>query len=157
MNTKFEFNDELHFVNYENLDPVLLSGYTTVLTFEPMRRNRWLLEIEGIPSYYIRAVEGPNFKLNKFLFFNSYSIENLKIEIMDTIADSSSEKLYNLFHSNKHINLTLKMLDPTGVVIQKWELKGCELIKLNLGDLTYDDDGIRCCVATFKPKSVKLN
>jgi hypothetical protein len=32
------------------------------------------------------------------------------------------------------------MLDPTGVVVEKWILEGCFLTSLNFGDLNYSQD-----------------
>jgi hypothetical protein len=37
-------------------------------------------------------------------------------------------------------NVELEMLDPTGVVVEKWILEGCFLTSLNFGDLNYSQD-----------------
>jgi hypothetical protein len=34
------------------------------------------------------------------------------------------------------------MLDPTGVVVEKWLLQGTMLTNVGFGDLSMDDDGI---------------
>ena len=34
------------------------------------------------------------------------------------------------------------MLDPTGVVVERWKLEGCFLTKLNFGALDYKTDEI---------------
>jgi hypothetical protein len=34
----------------------------------------------------------------------------------------------------------LEMLDPTGVVVEKWLLENCFLTNLNFGDLDYNRD-----------------
>ena len=39
-------------------------------------------------------------------------------------------------------NLELEMLDPTGVVVEKWILEGCLITKISGGDLSMDDDGL---------------
>jgi hypothetical protein len=36
----------------------------------------------------------------------------------------------------------LEMLDPTGVVVEKWILEGCFITDLNFGDLDYSRDDI---------------
>jgi hypothetical protein len=36
----------------------------------------------------------------------------------------------------------LEMLDPTGVVVEKWLLESCFLTNLNFGDLAYDQDAL---------------
>ena len=34
------------------------------------------------------------------------------------------------------------MLDPTGVVVEKWIIQGCFLTSLNFGDLDYNNDAL---------------
>jgi hypothetical protein len=36
----------------------------------------------------------------------------------------------------------LELLDPTGVVVEKWLLEGCFLTDLNFGDLDYNRDDL---------------
>jgi hypothetical protein len=37
-------------------------------------------------------------------------------------------------------NVDLEMLDPTGVVVEKWILEGCFLTSADFGALGYSDD-----------------
>ena len=37
-------------------------------------------------------------------------------------------------------DVELEMLDPTGVVVEKWILQGCFITTLNFGDLDYSRD-----------------
>ena len=39
-------------------------------------------------------------------------------------------------------NIDLEMLDPTGVVVEKWILEGAFLTKYDGGALTYTSDGL---------------
>jgi hypothetical protein len=42
------------------------------------------------------------------------------------------------------------MLDPTGVVIEKWLLDGTMLTNVGFGDLSFEDDGIAEITATLR-------
>jgi hypothetical protein len=42
------------------------------------------------------------------------------------------------------------MLDPTGVVVEKWILQGTFLTKLDFGDLDYSKDDIATINATLR-------
>jgi hypothetical protein len=48
-------------------------------------------------------------------------------------------------------NLTLEMLDPTGVVIEKWLLEGCLLTNVDFGNLSYSSDAIAGISVTIQP------
>ena len=42
------------------------------------------------------------------------------------------------------------MLDPTGVVIEKWVLQGTMLTNVGFGELSMDDDSIADITATMR-------
>ena len=44
----------------------------------------------------------------------------------------------------------IEMLDPTGVVIEKWKLEGTMLTNVNFGDLSMDDDALADITATMR-------
>ena len=48
-------------------------------------------------------------------------------------------------------NIDLEMLDPTGVVVEKWIMQGCFLTDVNFNDLSYSDDGLANISATLRP------
>jgi hypothetical protein len=43
------------------------------------------------------------------------------------------------------------MLDPTGVVIEKWLLEGCILTNVDFGSLSYSSDAIAGISVTIQP------
>ncbi|MFN9960835.1 MAG: hypothetical protein ACK55I_47745, partial [bacterium] len=47
-------------------------------------------------------------------------------------------------------NVDLEMLDPTGVVVEKWILEGTFLTDVNFGDLSYDGDKLVEISATLR-------
>ena len=48
-------------------------------------------------------------------------------------------------------DIDLEMLDPTGVVVEKWILQGCFLTDVNFDSLGYSDEGIATISATLRP------
>jgi hypothetical protein len=48
-------------------------------------------------------------------------------------------------------DVELDLLDPTGVVVQKWILKNVFLTNVDFGDLSYSQDDIATISATLRP------
>jgi hypothetical protein len=48
-------------------------------------------------------------------------------------------------------DIDLEMLDPTGVVVEKWILYGTFLADVNFGSLGYGDDALADITATLRP------
>jgi ADP-heptose:LPS heptosyltransferase len=117
----------------------------TFTHFEPMRQNRWALSIpfqDGSESYFVTTARPTKLRHgfgNKRGEFYPHNIEQtwdyLYIEIRDYIGDNSKSKLYEWLKLNEPVtwshpfhhkkNMTVEMLDPTGVVVEKWNLIGC--------------------------------
>jgi hypothetical protein len=47
-------------------------------------------------------------------------------------------------------NVDLEMLDPTGVVVEKWILEGTFLTDVNFGELGYSQDGLATIQASLR-------
>jgi hypothetical protein len=48
-------------------------------------------------------------------------------------------------------NVDLEMLDPTGVVVEKWIMEGTWLSDVNFDSLAYNSDAIASITATLRP------
>jgi hypothetical protein len=48
-------------------------------------------------------------------------------------------------------NVDLEMLDPTGVVVEKWIYEGCFITTANFGSLGYSQDGLAGIDITLRP------
>jgi hypothetical protein len=48
-------------------------------------------------------------------------------------------------------DITLEMLDPTGVAVEKWILQGCFLTDVDFQGVSYAEDGLQTIVATLRP------
>ena len=48
-------------------------------------------------------------------------------------------------------DLTLEMLDPTGVAVEKWILIGCLITKASFGEVGYSGDDLATIDVTIQP------
>ena len=69
----------------------------------------------------------------------------------DPIGPSTSQSLMNLIHKSLYeknqiikdkFDLKLEMLDPIGVVVEKWDLSDCEFKSIDFGELSYQNDDL---------------
>jgi hypothetical protein len=79
----------------------------------------------------------------------------MKVNFRDPIGPSASQALMEWFRLHAESvtgrmgyaagykkDIDLEMLDPTGVVVEKWLLEGCFLTDLNFGELDYSRDDL---------------
>lgn len=128
-------------------------------TFEPMRKFRWILSINGIDAFTAKTAARPQLVFdetvidygNQKRYLAGKGIwQELPITLYDPIVPSASQKVaewirlcwenttgrmgYAQFYK-KTINL--KMLGPPGDVVQDWEMQGTWVKESNWGDLDY--------------------
>ena len=137
------------------------------LEFEPLRKNRWLFRFPadlGIQEWWLTSGKRPSIKQGDTIisFLNThthvvgkYSWDPIPISFRDPIGPSAAQAVMEWvrLHSESVTgrqgyaagykkNVEVEMLDPTGVVIEKWQLQGTMATKVSFGDLAMDDDGI---------------
>ena len=89
--------------------------------------------------------------------------EEIKVQFKDPIGPSASQALMEWFRLHAESvtgrmgyaagykkDIELEMLDPTGVVVEKWILQGCFLTSLNFGDLDYSRDDLATIDASLR-------
>ncbi len=131
--------------------------------FEPKRKNRWVMMIEGIDAYIVKSTNRPQITTEEveIPFINSRrylagktSFGTISCVLHDPIAASGAQQVmewirlhfesvsgragYADFYKR---DIQLKMLDPVGTVIELWDIKGAFITDANFNDLTYDDGG----------------
>ena len=132
--------------------------------FEPKRKNRFVLAIEGIDSFLIQDVNRPDFTMNskKIDFINSYrKIGNgkgewadLSVKLHDPIAPSGAQQTMEWVRTHYESvsgragyadfykrDIQIKVLDPVGTVIELWDIKGAFLKSVGFDGLSYTSDG----------------
>jgi hypothetical protein len=131
--------------------------------FEPKRKNRWVLMIEGIDAYIVKSAARPSMTTEDVAipFINAtryiagkVTFEPMSVVLHDPIAPSGAQQVmewvrtcyesvsgragYADFYKR---DIQLKLLDPIGTVVELWDIKGAYCQQVNFGDMTYDDNG----------------
>jgi len=130
-----------------------------IARYEPKRMNRFLItfpEHFNIPQWVVFETSRPNMtiKSKKILgveLFKKLVWSDMIITMRDPIGPSTSQSLMDLIHKNLYekkqiikdkFNLKLEMLDPTGVVVEKWDFSDCEFKSIDFGELSYQNDDL---------------
>lgn len=131
-------------------------------SFEPMRKFRWLLAINGIEAFMAKTATRPQLTFSEtvidYINVRRYlsgkgTWAPLNITLYDPIVPSASQKVmewirlnfenvtgrmgYSQFYKKE---ITLKLLDGVGTTVQQWQLQGTWIQDANWGDLDYASD-----------------
>ena len=137
------------------------------IPYEPKRENRWILRFPsslGINEWYVESTARPSLTIasTEIPFLNTstyvagkFTWGELAVVFRDPIGPSASQALMEWirlcaesvtgrmgYAAGYKKNVDLEMLDPTGVVVEKWILEGAFLTKYDGGALTYASDGL---------------
>lgn len=146
------------------------------LYYEPLKNNRWIMRFPsdlGINEWTLVSASRPHITQNskEIQFLNTstyvlgrYTWASINVTLRDPIGPSASQAVMEWvrLHSESITgrqgyaagykrDLELEMLDPTGVVVQKWILKNCFITDANFGNLSYSDDEIAQITLTIQP------
>ncbi len=127
--------------------------------FEPKRKFRWIIAINGIDAFTAKTSTRPQVTFDETIidFINGKrylagkaTYAPLNLTLYDPIAPSASQKVmewirlcyenatgrmgYATFYKK---DIGLKLLDPVGVVVEEWLLQGTWIQDANWGDLDY--------------------
>ena len=144
--------------------------------YEPKRKNRFILTFPsslGINSWYVESASRPSIDIGKkeikFLNTETYVSGSFKwgeitVKLRDPIGPSASQAVMEWvrlhaesvtgrmgYAAGYKKDVTLQMLDPTGVVVEKWIMIGCFLTKADFQGLDYGQDGLAKIQATLRP------
>lgn len=135
--------------------------------YEPKRKNRWLFRFPsdlGIQEWWLQSAARPTITQNEveipFLNTSTWVVgrfiwEAIDVTFRDAIGPSTAQAIMEWvrLHSESVTgrqgyaagykkDIEIEMLDPTGVVVEKWVLQGTMITSANFGDLAMDDDSI---------------
>ena len=145
------------------------------LTYEPKRKNRWLFRFPaelGIQEWWLKSGARPSIEQNEveIQFLNTstwvigrFTWASLDLVLRDPIGPSASQAVMEWvrlqsesitgrqgYAAGYKKNVEIEMLDPSGVVIEKWQLQGTMTTTVNFGDLSMDDDEIADITMTLR-------
>ncbi len=146
------------------------------LVYEPLRQNRWVLRFPadlGIQEWTLVSAKRPSLKqgVTEIQFLNTstyvlgrYTWDTIQVVFRDPIGPSTSQAIMEWVRLGSESatgrqgyaigykrDVELDMLDPTGVVVQKWILKNCFISDVDFGDLNYSQDDLATVTATLRP------
>ena len=140
-------------------------GVTDMLPnkFEPKRKFRWLLAIEGVDSFLVKTAARPKINTEDVAmpFINSVryvagktTFDQMNVTLYDPIAPSAMQQVmewqrtcfesvsgrsgYSDFYKR---DIQLKLLDPVGTVVELWDIRGAFITAADFGGLDYGDNG----------------
>jgi hypothetical protein len=145
------------------------------IPYEPKRMNRFILRFPstlGINEWFVESTSRPHIKINsteiQFLNTSTYvagrfTWDPISVKFRDPIGPSAAQALMEWvrlhaesvtgrmgYAAGYKKNIDLEMLDPTGVVVEKWILEGTFLTDVSFGELAYSNDGIAQITASLR-------
>lgn len=146
------------------------------IPYEPKRVNRFILTFPselGINEWYVESTSRPAITIGStpIPFLNTeryvagrYTWGEIPVTFRDPIGPSAAQALMEWvrlhaesvtgrmgYAAGYKKDVTLQMLDPTGVVVEKWVLIGCFLTKADFQALNYGQDGLATIQASLRP------
>ena len=132
--------------------------------FEPKVQNRFIMVIDGIPSFMIKNVSAPSFEDNsiKLDHINTYrkirgkrEWQDMDMTLYDPITPSGAQAVmdwarlsyesvtgragYSDFYKK---DLTLNILGPVGDIVSEWAIKGAFITNMEQGSFDWSADDV---------------
>jgi hypothetical protein len=132
--------------------------------FEPKRKHRWILAIEGIDAFLVKSAARPSFTISSkpITWMNTtryiagkITFGTMSVALHDPIAPSGAQQVTEWIRTHQESvsgragyadfykrDIQLKMLDPVGTVVELWDIKGAQLTSVQFGNVSYDGDEV---------------
>jgi len=142
--------------------PVLDPNEIMFTAFEPKVANRFIMYIDGIPSYLVKSATSPSFTdgVLKLDHINSYrkirgkrEWQNMTLNLYDPITPSGAQAVmewarlgyesvtgragYSDFYKK---DVTLNILGPVGDIVGEWIIKGAFVQASNFGQYNWSTE-----------------
>jgi len=142
--------------------PVLDPNEIMFTAFEPKVANRFIMYIDGIPSYMVKSAASPSFTdgVIKLDHINSYrkirgkrEWQNMTLNLYDPITPSGAQAVmewarlgyesvtgragYSDFYKK---DVTLNILGPVGDIVGEWIIKGAFVQSSNFGQYNWSTE-----------------
>ena len=145
------------------------------IPYEPKRQNRFILRFPsslGINEWFVESTARPQITIGstEIQFLNTstfvagrFNWNPITVTFRDPIGPSAAQALMEWvrlhaesvtgrmgYAAGYKKDVDLEMLDPTGVVVEKWILYGTFLTDVNFNAVTYTSDGLATINATLR-------
>ena len=146
------------------------------IPYEPKRQNRFILRFPsslGINEWFVESTARPHIQIGSteipFLNTSTYvagrfTWDEIPVKFRDPIGPSAAQALMEWvrlhaesvtgrmgYAAGYKRDIDLELLDPTGVVVEKWILYGTFLTSVNFGTLAYNTDALADISASLRP------
>ena len=143
--------------------------------YEPKRQNRFILRFPsslGINEWFVETAQRPHIQIaaTEIPFLNTstyvagrFNWQTINVTFRDPIGPSAAQALMEWvrlhaesvtgrmgYAAGYKKDIDLEMLDPTGVVVEKWILYGTFLTDVNFNALSYSQDALATIAATLR-------
>jgi hypothetical protein len=131
--------------------------------FEPKQSNRFILYMDGIPSFLVKGVGGINLAQTA-VALNHINVQRyvkgktiwgaISMTLYESITPSGAQAVmewvrlghesvtgrdgYSDFYKK---DLKFNVIGPVGDIVSEWIIKGAVVTSANFGDYNWDDDG----------------
>lgn len=148
-------------------------------SFEPKMQNRFILYMDGVPTYAIKQINRPTFTseakvlnhINVQRYVKGRSVWGpISMTLHDPIVPSGAQAVIEwarLHHESVtgrdgyadfyKKDLTLNVLGPVGDKVEEWIFKGCMITEVNFGEMNFDTDEVLTFTMTVQPDYCILN
>jgi len=155
---------------------------TIPFKYEPKRVNRFFAEFSdtiGLEVWQVQKFKRPSMKINSvpIMYMNEqnyvagrYTWDTMSVTFIDPIGPSTSQILMEWvrlhaesltgrmgYAAGYKKDILLKTLDPTGVEVEKWTLEQCQIVSIDFGDNSYEDDALTNITLELQPWRCILN
>ena len=147
--------------------------------FEPKQTNRFVMYMDGFPTFMVKGVGGVNVSQNA-IALNHINVQRfvkgkttwgtINFTLFDPITPSGAQAVmewvrlhhesvtgrdgYSDFYKK---DLTFNVIGPVGDVVSEWIIKGAMITESNFGDFNWDNDGAVEISMTVQPDYCILN
>ena len=148
--------------------------------FEPKQTNRFIMYMDGIPSYLVKGVGAVSLTQNA-VALNHINVQRyvkgktiwntIQFTMYESISPSGAQAVmewvrlghesvtgrdgYSDFYKK---DITFNVLGPVGDIVSEWIIKGAIITEVNFGDYNWDDDGTPVNIqVTVQPDYCILN
>jgi len=148
--------------------------------FEPKQSNRFILYMDGVPSYLVKGVGAVSLTqtavalnhINVQRYVKGKTIWNtIQFTMYESITPSGAQAVmewvrlghesvtgrdgYSDFYKK---DITFNVIGPVGDIVSEWIIKGAVITEVNFGDYNWDDDGTPVNIqVTVQPDYCILN
>lgn len=158
---------------------VLSPDEISVVPFEPILTNRFILYMDGFPTFGIRSVDGIGWEDTEISvkYINSYfktrgfrTYNDINITLYDPIAPSMASSLVEWARLEHELasgrdgysdfyfrDLTMNVVGPAGDVVREWVIKKAFPKSCKFGSFTYDNAEMTSIDLVLANSGIELN